>query len=76
MAYEVKVARDQNLVGKYLHQFQITCQIATQDASLFSKNNSTTKEEKYSHSYEEADEITEQLSINLMKEIWNISLDE
>jgi len=69
------VTQDQNYVGNNLRRFQETCQIATQDTSLFSRNDTSIKE-KYSHSYEEADEMTEQLSINLMKDTWNISLDE
>lgn len=69
------VALDQDLVGKYLRQFQISCQIAQENnMELFSQNDSTKEEQ--THSNEAADEMMDQLALNLMKETWNIPSDE
>ncbi len=69
------VTQDQSYVGINLSRFQETCKTATQDTPFCTRND-TPQGEKYRHSYEEADEMAEQLSINLMKETWNIPLDE
>lgn len=75
MALQYEPTQDQTFVGMNLSRFKETCASATHDAQYISTNELADKKQ-YSRSYDEADEMTEQIAINLMKETWNIPLDE
>ena len=75
MSVEINQTQNEDFIGMNLSRFKETCAFASNDVLYTSLNNRSDKKQ-YGWSYDEADEITEQITINLMKEIWNIPLDE
>lgn len=68
------VTQKQSFTEKNLRAFQDSCEIATKEIFL-SRNDSPIKKEQRV-SYDEADQLSEDLAMTLMKETWNISQDE